>query len=329
MEIYEPNPKRQKETAEKRVFPVSVLNFRLPLWEKIVFFLIGWAGFQFISVVCSTILTPFVNSGAISNNLANCILMFLVYFLTLAAFVLLMIFDKRQTWKSFLEQFKEPKKYFLYGVLALAIILVVESVYTNIFSLALPDIYGANSNQSSIQTMIAISPVLLFFPVVIFAPLTEELTYRIGLVDSIGHNEKNRWYGIILSAVIFGFIHFDWSSVLYYFQYNVYYRELLQSTEATEETIKACKEVIDALGITCINELINLPIYIFSGMAFAYAYVKTGLLSTSITAHALNNLISFVMILVSVLSGSGSGSSSTSSIVSTTVGSLSGVLPIL
>ena len=134
--------------------------------------------------------------------------------------------------------------------------------------------YGDNENQLLIESSIKNDPVLMFFSVSIFAPFVEEFTYRIGLVDSIGH--KRRWLGVLLSSVIFGAIHFDWSSLFSYI-------------------IGGAESGIEPEAI--LNELMNLPVYIGSGVVLGFVYALSGKISSSLFAHALNNTISFVVLL--------------------------------
>ena len=47
-----------------------------------------------------------------------------------------------------------------------------------------------------------------------------------------------------------------------------------------------------------IDELVNLPIYLFSGAAFAVADDKLGL-AGSLSAHVLNNLYAIIMSIIS------------------------------
>jgi hypothetical protein len=74
-----PQPSSEPQ-SQRRQFPESNLNFRLPIWEKIVFFLLGSIGFDLIG---SLFYYPFklaVDGKAMSANLANSLIMFLSYF---------------------------------------------------------------------------------------------------------------------------------------------------------------------------------------------------------------------------------------------------------
>ena len=53
-----------------------------------------------------------------------------------------------------------------------------------------------------------------------------------------------------------------------------------------------------ATGDDMINELWNLPTYIYSGVILALAYSREGRLSDSIVAHAMNNMLSMLLMLI-------------------------------
>ena len=76
---------------------------------------------------------------------------------------------------------------------------------------------------------------------------------------------KNRWVAYGVSALIFGFIHFDFSV----------------------DTAAALK-----------TELINIPSYIISGLILCRAYEKHQNIATSIIAHAINNGIAILSLLL-------------------------------
>ncbi len=281
MEIYNPDDKSATEyneepPKEERVFfKRSLFNDWLPTWEKVTFFIIGLIGLNIIATVVSLIFIA-VQDTVLYNTLVN----FFSYLLLAAAFVLFMVFDKRKTVKKLWANVKDWKTYLPAGALTFISIIGVEYIFSWLYYVTVPDIYGANANQSTIELMVADYPALMFFELVLLAPFCEEISYRIGLVDSIGH--KKRWLGVILSAVIFGFIHFDISPTLYYAIYGEeeYYIEML-------------------------NEWLNLPIYIVMGFGLSLVYAKTGNIMSSMTAHAYNNLFSFISLIAgaSVISG--------------------------
>ena len=120
---------------------------------------------------------------------------------------------------------------------------------------------GGNANQVNVVELIMGSPVLAFISMIILAPILEEVTYRYFVYGGIA--KYNRKWAIILSGFIFMCVHATAS--------------FAQQTD------------------NLFRELILLPPYMFSGMALAYAYDKTSNLAVSISIHALNNLISFIV----------------------------------
>jgi membrane protease YdiL (CAAX protease family) len=303
MEIYQqPGSQPSSEPqSQRRQFPESNLNFRLPIWEKIVFFLLGSIGFDLIG---SLFYYPFklaVDGKAMSANLANSLIMFLSYFALVACFLLFFFCDHRKTYATFGAQFKD-RKVFAYGLLGFIAVLFVQYFFGFLYQATVPTIYGINDNQTAVETQTTAYPGLLFFPLVLFAPFTEELTYRIGLVDTIGHKDKHRWLGIVFSALIFGLIHFGFSEVLTY-------QEDVSALQAGVEGMT--QAIVDKQGLVVINELLNLPIYVLSGFVFAFLYAKTGKISSSMMAHCYNNLYSFILIIIAPMITSSSSSSST------------------
>ena len=123
---------------------------------------------------------------------------------------------------------------------------------------------GNNANEATVDSFIIGMPIVSFFVVVLFGPICEELTYRVGLFSLL--SRVHIALGYVATALIFAFIHFDW-------------------------TCFGNSEVL-------INELLNIPLYMFAGLTFCFLYHKWGLAS-SITAHVTNNLLSFILVLLS------------------------------
>ncbi len=275
MEIYDPGQSRQEQRKEKsqkdkeqRVFfHRSALNDWTPLWEKIAFFLLGFLGLQAISFLTSGIISL---SGLVQSDYSTAVSLnnFLAYLLLLIAFMLFLVLDKRKSWKRVLEDFKDPKAYG-YALICVGAIYLVNLLFSLMYSGI--EFYGDNENQEIIAQGVTTNPALMFFSVAIFAPICEELTYRVGLVDSIGH--KRRWLGVLLSSVIFGAIHFDWLSCLSY---------LFAGEDSG----------IDRFLV--LNELLNLPVYISSGLVLGFTYALSGRISSAIVGHAVNNTLSFI-----------------------------------
>lgn len=236
--------------------------------------------------------------GSISSALLN----FICYLILFIAFMLVIILDKRKTYKRVLNGFTSWK-YFLYGIIGFLAVFIFQELMSMLISLA--PVNGTNSNQQSIDNNAVSSPILTFITVVIMGPIVEEFTYRAGLLDLIGH--KKRWLGIALSSIIFGFIHFDFSSLLSLITLNQADFEFL------EDFLKVKSMLVDAVLL----ELLHLPIYIGSGFILGFVYAKSGKLSSSIIAHMLLNLLSFVaIIIVSKMTSSDVAENLSASIVS-------------
>ncbi len=270
--------KYNDSTKERSFFPRSELNDWLPLWEKIAFFLIGFLGLKLISLIISRImvltLLPTENL-----TLAQVLVNFLTYLLLVLAFVGFIFLDKRKTYRKFINELKKPDTY-VWALIGFGLVLGYQLLLGNLFSVSF-SFYGNNNNESSIESMTSVYPVLMFIMTVFFAPFAEELTYRIGLVDTFGHKYKLRWLGIILSAIIFGCIHAD---IINCYNELVYYKEMEYSAEVIKEATYALY-----------NEWLNLPIYIGSGFFLALTYSKSGKISSSMIAHMGVNMFSMIV----------------------------------
>ena len=118
---------------------------------------------------------------------------------------------------------------------------------------------GVNNNESSIDSITTIFPLLSLLVFGLIGPICEELTYRVGFFGFF--RKINPILGYIFTAILFGFIHFD-------FQSN-----------------------------DLINELINIPSYIIAGLMLCYIYDYKGI-GTSIIAHSLNNVIGILLQII-------------------------------
>ncbi len=296
MEEYHHQTSQENQVSLKRkLFSESQLNQVTPLWMKLIFFVIGWLGFKVLAQLVQAAMLPLYRMGIIDAGLFNCLLMLIVYGLLALTFALFLFFNKK-IGKAFLLDFKDYKA-ILSGLVVCVVVLFAENLMSSLYSTLCPDIYGANSNQQGLQSYVSSSPIMLFFPIVLFAPFTEELTYRVGLVDSAGN--KNRWIGIIISAIIFGFIHFSFDSIFLCINYDQLLEagstSLIKSISETNiPTYYTYQEVKNMM----LNEFLNLPIYILAGFIMAFGYAFTGKISTSITAHFTNNLISYISMLI-------------------------------
>ncbi len=241
------------------------------VWKEITFFLLSIVGLTFFSIIIQLIeksvfvsqnknatmeeITSFLSSlDAIS--IAN----FTAYFCLFVVMAILLF----KNYKEIVKQIKI--KNFLWGLYAFLIILAFTYIYglisTLLFKAANID-QASNANESTIRLMVKAYPV---FSIIIFGfigPLTEETGYRIGLFSLTSRFGK--WIGYIATALIFAFIHFDWTS------------------------FSNTKDLI--------VELINIPSYIVAGIILCVAYRKGGFIASS-SAHIANNLLSLLLSLI-------------------------------
>ena len=96
----------------------------------------------------------------------------------------------------------------------------------------------------------------------------EECAYRVGLFGLASRLGKP--LGYILTGLVFALIHFDFGAAFNF---------------GPEGFASA------------VLEWLNLPIYLFSGLAFTFVYDKVGF-GASVTAHTLNNMFSIGMNII-------------------------------
>lgn len=277
MEIYnpkkhtsEPSTTPSNQPIKGSIFPERALNKGLPFYVKISFFLIGFLGLQLFSILVQLFISLFLSPDE-DRTLFLSLLNFFTYLLTAIGMLSLLSFEPHRGIKILGKEFLDKKAYG-YAAIGLFAIYLVNIIFSLLYSMI--PYYGSNANQDAVESMTASQPVLLFFTTVIFAPFCEELTYRVGLGDTIGR--KNPWLGIILSSLIFGLIHFDFNSI----------SNVISSVDT---------ELYEANLINLYNELLNLPIYVFSGAVLCSTYFFSGRLSSSMSAHLCNNLLSFIV----------------------------------
>lgn len=233
-----------------------------PLWAKLCYFLIGFLGLNLIVLLVELILpSSFIDSEGYLTIGGSVFLNVLSYVILAAVLIPLFLCSHRKDIKKFFAQFKGCKPW-IWAAVGFAGILAVNMI-SNVINYAF-DI-GSNTNQTSINDLVLHSPFPMFLMVVLCGPICEEITYRAGLMDLIG--TKKKWVGLVVSALIFGFIHFDWTC---FFAGN---------------------------SSLILVEFINLPVYILSGLILGFVYYKSGRLSSSMLAHIAVNLFSYLSIL--------------------------------
>lgn len=242
-----------------------------PIWKEGLFFLLSIIGLtiisSFVQLLQSSIYSfnhPEASINSIQAYLSGVdgasLRVFLSYGLLFAFMAVAFIGN----YKEFIKQ-ASFKKFFL-GIGFFGLLLGFSYIYSFISALLFKAAGidpSVNSNESTIRVISKAYPVAAIAIFGILGPMTEELGYRVGLFSIL--SRLGKVVGYIATAIVFAFIHFDWTC--------------FSSTQAM------------------IIEFINIPSYIIAGLILCIAYRKAGLLG-SYTAHALNNLLSVILIVL-------------------------------
>lgn len=266
----------ENEIEKKGIDPLKEKFNLFPVWKHLAFFIIGWLGLKVIATVISTIVVLIYTSNGIDlsleefareNVIANMIVNISCY--TLLTIILLLICGKSSL-KEIGKQFKN-KNALIDGIAYGALLMIASGAVAMVINLIRGGDTTVNDNQAAIELMTRVVPVPMFIMTVIFAPICEEFTYRLGLFNVL--RRKNRWLAYLCASLIFAFIHF--------------------SIPQKGETYNA----------ELANEFWNIPSYIVSGVILCRAYEKHQNIATSMIAHAMNNFIAIIVTIISVFLG--------------------------
>ena len=139
-------------------------------------------------------------------------------------------------------------KYIWLPALVWILVIVVENFLPN----------DPSVNQQMVDQLAQEQPLFAFFMAVVFAPLTEELTFRGMLARFVfpqQDNVKKTALFLLVSTIIFALVHFPGTPL-------------------------------------------QFLVYASLGFSMGLAYISKGGLAYSIVLHALNNLIAFLMIVM-------------------------------
>lgn len=78
-----------------------------------------------------------------------------------------------------------------------------------------------SGNEQDVRAYIDSFPLFMIFNTVIYAPITEELTFRKSIKDAI----NNKWFYVITSGLLFGLLHIisyitNWTDLIYLIPYS-------------------------------------------------------------------------------------------------------------
>ena len=146
---------------------------------------------------------------------------------------------------------------YVFGLLMGGSLIVFTIFYTTVVSNFYK--FSVNQNEQGVRSIIDLYPVGSIIILGIVGPVCEELTYRVGLFGSI--KKFNKVIAYIVTVLVFAFIHFGFTA----------------------------SNIID--------ELVNLPIYLFSGFILTFAYDKWGFPGSTL-AHITNNMYAVLMNII-------------------------------
>ena len=235
-----------------------------PKWPKIkseiiyrlIVFLIGFVGLYIIGfsleVLVLIIRPEFLDSSSDTYIHGLTIIDAFQYLILLGVFVFFL-------WPrlfTLIKRFKNWKHIIIglgFGGLVIGMTIVYNLIITQFIELP------TNANEELAEGIILEAPVLSFFILGLVGPICEELTYRFGLFGLL--KKKNRVLAYMVTALVFGIIHFDFTGDL-------------------------------------VIELLNLPVYVISGALFSLAYDLCGF-EGSLTAHVTNNIYAVIVTIIS------------------------------
>lgn len=245
---HEPNPDGDALTTKN----ISVY----PWWKQVMFFAVGYLGFQIVGLIIAFITMVFVDK---STAQYSAVVNFTSYTIVFGGLVCISIPKFGELFKSF----KSYKPY-VAGLVGFVAIMAFNLTY-NIFIQALGIKMNDNANEEAVTSIVTLYPILSILIFGFVGPICEELTYRVGLFSLT--RRLNRWAPYLITIVVFAFIHFD-MSCFFSGDMNV-----------------------------VVNELLNMPLYMFAGFVMSFIYDRFGL-AGSITAHTLNNTVSIGLTIV-------------------------------
>ena len=181
-------------------------------------------------------------------------------FIELIMFVVVLLFYKKYLKKD-LVLFKLNKRDYIKKIISYFLIFLIVKYGVALFSSLLLVMLGSDlvtsENQETVVTLAKTLPFMMMISTSLLAPFVEEGIFRLGIKKVI----NNKYLFILVSGLIFGFMH-------------IFPTEL-------------------PLYVALIESL-N---YVTMGLLLAYIYNETDNIYVVVIIHALNNLLSMLMIL--------------------------------
>ncbi len=139
------------------------------------------------------------------SMLDKIIILYAKYFILIALFIVKDGKYLKDKWIDFKKNFKKYLGISFKNWFAGFLIMIVSNVIISQF------VTGIGQNESGVQTLISKIPVFAFILTTILAPFVEEMVFR----KYLQHCVDNKYLYMILSGLIFGFIHTSVDSSIY------------------------------------------------------------------------------------------------------------------
>ncbi len=179
-------------------------------------------------------------------------------FALIGSFVLSIVFIliyKKTLIKQFIDFKKNWKDYLLFSLICFAIGFGIETICDLIINNVIFN-NSSSDNQQMVESFVTSLPILGFLSVVVFAPINEEIAFRL--------NFRKLFKNIIAFSVVTGLIF----SAFHIVEFN------------------------------SLKSLLQMIPYFVLGFTFGYAYFKTNNIFTTMIMHAINNLIGFLLVIM-------------------------------
>lgn len=144
---------------------------------------------------------PFALFDMNPKNLHTIIkIIYLIIFGILMMSLIMLIYNKKIT-KDYKDIKKNHSKYFSkylrYWLACLFVMMVSNLIINLLFTNSIPN------NEQAIRDIFNISPFYIFFEAVLFAPIVEELVFRLSIKKIFSH----KWVFVLVSGLLFGSMH--------------------------------------------------------------------------------------------------------------------------
>lgn len=169
------------------------------------------------------------------------------------ACILILVYRKDliREWKIYKKDFsKNIDIGFKYWLIGLVCMMISNFIITSLLNI------DQATNEKTVQRMISVMPYLLVISAGIIAPINEEIIFRKVFRDNI----KNNLIFILISGIIFGYMHVSTATTFAQFLYIIPYSSL--------------------------------------GIAFAVMYSKTNTVFTSMSMHMFHNTILSILSII-------------------------------